>query len=100
MVEPSNKKKNDDAILDVAGDEVSEIAKRNNVDTGVAIEMWRQNEADKLAGKIPGYFNGTNNHPGGLAWVGELGRELINVPRGTQVIPNQQSEKMVKQMQG
>ncbi len=96
----SNKKKNDDAILDVAGDEVSEIAKRNDVDIGVAIEMWRQNEADKLAGKIPGYFNGTNNHPGGLAWVGELGRELINVPRGTQVIPNQQSEKMVKQMQG
>ncbi|MER8664403.1 phage tail length tape measure family protein [Mesorhizobium sp. M1148] len=36
---------------------------------------------------IPGYANGTNNHPGGLAIVGEKGPELLNLPRGSQVIP-------------
>ena len=91
----SNKKKNDDAILEVAGDEVSEIAKRNDVDIGVAIEMWRQNEADKLAGKIPRYFNGTNNYPGGWGWMNELGPELVKLPKGSQIIPHKESKEML-----
>ncbi|MFN7104624.1 MAG: phage tail length tape measure family protein [Pseudorhizobium sp.] len=37
---------------------------------------------------IPKYGNGTNNHPGGLAIVGDKGPELLNLPRGSQVIPN------------
>lgn len=37
---------------------------------------------------IPSYANGTDNHPGGLAWVGERGRELVRMPQGSQVIPN------------
>jgi tape measure domain-containing protein len=36
---------------------------------------------------VPGYAEGTNNHPGGLAIVGEKGPELLNLPRGAQVIP-------------
>lgn len=91
----SNKEKNDDAILEVAGDEVSEIAKRNDVDIGVAIEMWRQNEADKLAGKIPRYFNGTNNYPGGWGWMNELGPELVKLPKGSQIIPHKESKEML-----
>ena len=31
---------------------------------------------------------GTDNAPGGLSWVGEGGPELMNVPRGAQIIPN------------
>lgn len=31
---------------------------------------------------------GTNNWRGGLTWVGERGPELLNLPRGSQVIPN------------
>mgnify|MGYP000023546211 CR=1 FL=1 len=38
--------------------------------------------------RIPGFANGTNNAPGGLAVVGERGPELVNLPRGSQVIPN------------
>lgn len=41
-----------------------------------------------LAPKIPGYANGTNFHPGGMAIVGEKGPELLNLPRGSQVIPD------------
>lgn len=39
-------------------------------------------------GRIPGFANGTRFAPGGLAMVGERGRDLVNLPRGSQVIPN------------
>lgn len=43
-----------------------------------------------VAGKIgiPGNAGGTDNWGGGLSWVGERGPELLNLPRGAQVIPN------------
>lgn len=37
---------------------------------------------------IPGFASGTNSAPGGLAVVGERGPELVNLPRGSQVVPN------------
>jgi hypothetical protein len=37
---------------------------------------------------IPGNAGGTDNWPGGLSWVGEKGPEVVNLPRGAQVIPN------------
>lgn len=46
--------------------------------------------AGALGLKIPGYANGTNFAPGGLAIVGEEGPELINLRRGSQVISNQE----------
>jgi hypothetical protein len=36
----------------------------------------------------PGFANGTSYAPGGMALVGERGPELVNLPRGSQVIPN------------
>lgn len=38
--------------------------------------------------KLPEFANGTNYAPGGLAMVGERGPELVNLPRGSQVVPN------------
>lgn len=35
-----------------------------------------------------GFADGTSSAPGGLSWVGERGPELMNVPRGAQIIPN------------
>lgn len=86
-------KTNRDNFYNANKEEIDAISKRQNVDLGVAQDMYRENLKDK----IPKYAQGTNFHPGGLAWVGELGRELINIPRGTQVIPNNQSEKMLNQ---
>lgn len=44
---------------------------------------------DPWAGmRVPGFANGTNSAPGGLSWVGERGPELMNLPRGAQIIPN------------
>ena len=37
-----------------------------------------------------GFEHGTNFAPGGLALVGERGPEIVNLPRGSQVIPNNQ----------
>jgi len=59
------------------------------------------------------YASGTNYHPGGLAIAGEVGRELFilpngdsgltnnsaslyNFPRGTKVIPNNKTEKILQ----
>ena len=42
----------------------------------------------------PGFANGTNNAPGGMAWVGERGPELVNLPRGSQVIPAHRASQM------
>ena len=38
---------------------------------------------------IPGFASGTNYAPGGLAWVGERGPELVDLPKGSRVIPNE-----------
>lgn len=70
----------------------------------VAKNVFRQLAADFLAAsirktiagpiaamfgfKIPGFASGTNSAPGGAAWVGEKGPELVNLPRGAQVLPN------------
>jgi hypothetical protein len=45
---------------------------------------------------IPGFANGTRSAPGGLAMVGERGRELVNLPRGSQVISNPKTEQMMR----
>jgi len=43
---------------------------------------------------IPGFANGTQNFAGGLARVNERGGEIMNLPRGTQVIPHDISKRM------
>ncbi|ARM12135.1 MULTISPECIES: phage tail length tape measure family protein [Rhizobium] len=48
------------------------------------------------SGKITGLFaDGTDFAPGGLAIVGERGREIVNLPRGSQVVPNHRTESML-----
>lgn len=43
---------------------------------------------------IGGNANGTNNWKGGLTQVNERGGEIMNLPRGTQIIPNDISKRM------
>ena len=51
---------------------------------------------DKNKGTGQYGFNakGTDNWRGGLSWVGEEGPELVNLPKGSQVIPNGKSMDM------
>lgn len=57
----------------------------------------------KIAGNInksvPGYATGTNFHPGGMAWVGERGPELVSMPRGSRVFTNRESMGMTSNSQ-
>jgi phage-related tail protein len=43
---------------------------------------------------VRGHASGTQYHSGGLAWVGERGRELVRLPGGSQVIPNRDLKGM------
>jgi len=49
---------------------------------------------------IPHYASGTDAHPGGLAMVGERGRELTWLPKGAQVIPNNITEMLLGMLGG
>ncbi|MGD7021783.1 phage tail tape measure protein [Rossellomorea vietnamensis] len=53
----------------------------------------------KFAGKLLGIGNnadGTRNWRGGLTWVGEEGPELMHLPKGAKVIPNEDSMSLLK----
>lgn len=88
----SKRKKEKDNFYDANKDEIDAISRRQNVDLGVAQEMLREN----LLSGIPKYARGIRNHPGGLAILGELGPELVNLPRGSQVYTNQESKNMTR----
>lgn len=45
---------------------------------------------------FPMFAKGTDNAPGGLAWVGEEGPELTYLPKGTQVIPHKASMQLAR----
>jgi hypothetical protein len=49
---------------------------------------------------FPMFAKGTNSAPGGLALVGEQGPELVNLPRGSQVIPNGPTKGLLKNIPG
>lgn len=46
--------------------------------------------------KIGHNASGTNNWRGGLTWIGEQGAELVELPKGSKVYPNDKSMKMAK----
>ena len=48
---------------------------------------------------VPGFRRGTNFAPGGQAIVGEDGPEVVNLPRGSQVIPNPNTQMQMAQME-
>lgn len=48
--------------------------------------LWTEIQA--LASHIPFFAGGTDSAPGGFAMVGEKGPEIVNLPRGSQVVPN------------
>lgn len=50
-------------------------------------------------GKAPkNNAKGTANFEGGWTWVGEEGPELLNLPKGAQILSNPESKKMIGQM--
>lgn len=50
-------------------------------------------------GKLFGFADGTSYAPGGMAWVGERGPELVSLPAGARVYNAQASRDMARQGQ-
>jgi hypothetical protein len=44
---------------------------------------------------LPRYADGTNNHPGGYAIVGEEGPEIVDLPGGSKVYPNEKLDQVL-----
>ncbi|TYB83970.1 phage tail tape measure protein [Oceaniovalibus sp. ACAM 378] len=55
---------------------------------------WLGNVMDSMFGSIGKNANGTNNWRGGLTQIHERGGEIMNLPRGTQIIPHDISKRM------
>lgn len=79
--------------------ENAETAKQNAINkTNEALEKQislakkQVSSGGSYTNGIRQYATGTNYHTGGLAMVGEFGRELVNLPRGAQVATNRQTE--------
>ncbi len=53
-----------------------------------------------LFNQLPGFAKGTRSAPGGLSLVGEEGPELMNIPRGAQIIPNNRSRDIINNSGG
>lgn len=44
---------------------------------------------------VPGFARGTESAPGGIARINELGGEIVDLPKGSRVIPHDLSKRMV-----
>lgn len=53
-----------------------------------------------VKGMFTGYADGTYNHPGGYALVGERGPEILRLPTGSQVYPTGISQPMMQSARG
>lgn len=62
--------------------------------TGATAARLAPSATATIAANAPIFANGTVNAPGGMAWVGERGPELVNLPRGSQVIPAHRAQSM------
>ncbi len=70
------------------------------------IAGWFGSVADAMAGSggssgsVGKNAEGDNNWRGGLTWVGEKGAELVDLPRGSRILPHKESVSLTKQSGG
>lgn len=68
------------------------------------ISSWFGNVADAITGsgksedKVGKNASGDNNWRGGLTWVGEKGPELVELPKGSRILPNKESISVTSQI--
>jgi TP901 family phage tail tape measure protein len=72
----------------------------DSVSTGAELRAAQQaviGQLTGLTGTVPAYANGTDYHAGGWAMVGEQGPELVNLPTGSSVKTNSETNSMMNQ---
>ncbi len=85
----------DDFLSTPAPSNVEELFQQQKEDHDIsgfrdAHHWWREHlkHVARLRAEGHAFAQGTSFAPGGMALVGEMGPELVNLPRGSQVIPN------------
>jgi phage-related tail protein len=81
------------AIGDLAGRIAADLKAGINRVIGLPKDISISVLGKHIGFTIPGFAKG-GVAPGGLAWVGEQGPELVNLPRGSRVHSNRDSERM------
>lgn len=66
---------------------MEQLENNREADTGPEPTTWRKNIGRTIV-NVPGFAGGVENFSGGMALVGENGPELVNLPSGSDVIPN------------
>jgi tape measure domain-containing protein len=72
----------------------------DSVSTGAELRAAQQaviGQLTGLTGTVPAYANGTDYHAGGWAMVGEQGPELVNLPTGSSVKTNAETNNIMNQ---
>ena len=70
------------------------------------ISGWFGSVADAITGSggdaetVGENAEGDNNWKGGLTWVGEKGAELVDLPKGSRILPHKESVSLMKQGSG
>ena len=87
----------------------TDLREKVNVETGTILTAWdkvknwwnswwpskKTMEVETKGADVGKNANGTKNFSGGATWINERGPELVTLPKGTQIIPNALSEKMM-----
>lgn len=82
-------------IKDIAGNIKGAISSIFNAGKA-GIEAGAVSAGGKATITVPAYATGTSFAPGGLSLVGEKGAELVNLPRGAQVFPADETARMLQ----
>ena len=80
-----------EAVVKPVRDAIEEIKRLIAEYRGLSIPS---SEGSDEGGETPAYATGTSYHPGGWALVGEMGRELVKLPRGSEVFSAGQTAAM------
>lgn len=59
-------------------------------------KLLKLNEEINKSKPVPSFPKGASHFPKGIAFVGERGPDLIVLPKGSEVIPNDQIEESLK----
>lgn len=58
-------------------------------------KKYKKSQEKGVTDNVPKYANGTDNAIGGLSLVGERGPELVNIHSGSQVVPTDETKRLL-----
>jgi len=86
----------DDAALAKVREQIMKLAQELGQELVLPVRVSNPNTV--VSADIPGFATGTNSAPSGLAWVGEMGPELINLSGGERIYDAQESARIASSL--